>query len=157
MKIIKLSRSNHQKVILEAVKVLKADGLVIYPTETCYGAGVDATNQPAVDKLLTYKTRREGKPLSIAVADKSMASNYVKLNTSALNSSADVNGLFWFEYEKSGKQRKAVSVCGDKCYKMDDLDGTWDNITSSISITTGYHVDGVPFQNRQYMIYLRHN
>jgi L-threonylcarbamoyladenylate synthase len=69
----------------QAVKILKAGGLVIYPTETCYGAGVDATNQKAVDKLLKYKARREGRPLSIAVTDKNMASKYVKLNTSAIN------------------------------------------------------------------------
>ncbi|MDP4030857.1 MAG: Sua5/YciO/YrdC/YwlC family protein, partial [Patescibacteria group bacterium] len=69
----------------QAAKVLRAGGLIIYPTETCYGAGVDATNQAAVDKLLRYKTRREGRPLSVAVSDKTMASKYVKLNTSAIN------------------------------------------------------------------------
>lgn len=68
-----------------AVFALKAGGLVIYPTETCYGAGVDATNQKAVDKLLAYKSRREGRPLSVLVTDKIMASKYVKLNTSAIN------------------------------------------------------------------------
>lgn len=68
-----------------AVKVLKTGGLVIYPTETCYGAGVDATNQKAVNKLLAYKTRREGKPLSIAVADQTMAAKYVRLNPTAKN------------------------------------------------------------------------
>ena len=41
--------------IEKAVKVLRAGGLVIFPTETCYGAGVDATNQKAVDKLLAFK------------------------------------------------------------------------------------------------------
>src|SRR3989304_1221808 len=68
-----------------AVKVLKTGGLVIYPTETCYGAGVDATNQKSVAKVLKYKTRREGKPLSIAVTDQKMASRYVKLNATAKN------------------------------------------------------------------------
>ncbi len=85
MKILKLTKTNHQPIINQAIKTLKAGGLIIYPTETCYGLGVDATNPKAVNKLLTYKTRREGKPLSIAVASQSMASNYVKLNTSAKN------------------------------------------------------------------------
>ena len=71
--------------IASAVKILQAGGLIIFPTETCYGAGVDATNPQAVNKLLAYKTRREGKPLSIAVTDKTMASKYVKLNTTAVN------------------------------------------------------------------------
>jgi len=85
MKILKLKKSNQSQIINQAVKVLKQGGLIIYPTETCYGLAVDATNQSAVNKLLAYKTRREGKPLSIAVLNQSMASNYVKLNTSAKN------------------------------------------------------------------------
>ena len=72
--------------VAQAVKVLKQGGLVIYPTETCYGAGVDATNQTAVDKLLAYKARREGRPLSVAVTDQTMASIYIKLNLTAKNS-----------------------------------------------------------------------
>ncbi len=85
MKILKLTKSNQNQIINQAVKILEQGGLIIYPTETCYGLGIDVTNQSAVNKLLAYKTRREGKPLSIAVSSQSMASNYVKLNTSAKN------------------------------------------------------------------------
>lgn len=70
-----------------AVKVacacLTAGDLLIYPTETTYGIGVDATNQEAVLKLLRYKARREGKPLSIAVTDEKMAALYVSINEEA--------------------------------------------------------------------------
>lgn len=86
MKVIKLLANNtksQKNALAEAVAELKAGGLVIYPTETVYGAGVDATNQAAVDKLLKYKTRREGKPLSIAVADEAMAAKYVEINEQA--------------------------------------------------------------------------
>lgn len=83
MIIIDTASNNNTSIINQAVKVLKAGGLVIFPTETTYGAGVDATNQTAVDKLLAYKSRREGKPLSIAVADQHMAEQYVELNDSA--------------------------------------------------------------------------
>lgn len=67
------------------IDCLKKGGLVVYPTETVYGAGVDATNQKAVAKLLEYKARPAGKPLSIAVADKKMASEYVEVNKTAEN------------------------------------------------------------------------
>ena len=67
----------------QAVETLRAGGLVIFPTETVYGAGVDATNPQAVDKLLKFKSRREGKPLSIAVTDLAMAEQYVEVNESA--------------------------------------------------------------------------
>jgi L-threonylcarbamoyladenylate synthase len=82
---MRIIKSSLKDISNQAVNILKAGGLIIFPTETCYGAGVDATNQKAVDKLLAYKSRREGRPLSIAVTDKNMASKYVKLNTSALN------------------------------------------------------------------------
>lgn len=82
MRILKSSQKN---IVSEAVKILRAGGLIIFPTETCYGAGVDPTNPKAVNKLLAYKSRREGKPLSIAVSDKTMASKYVTLNPSAIN------------------------------------------------------------------------
>ena len=68
-----------------AVKVLKNGGLVIYPTETLYGIGADATNPDAVKKLTEYKDRPFGKPYSVVVTDQQMAEEFVELNTSAKN------------------------------------------------------------------------
>ena len=83
MKILKLNQTSTQEVIDYTIEILQAGGLVLFPTETTYGAGVDATNPAAVEKLLAYKSRREGKPLSIAVTNKKMASEYVEVNESA--------------------------------------------------------------------------
>jgi len=69
----------------EVVDVLQNGGLVVFPTETLYGIGVDATNQKAVKKLNLFKKRPTGKPYSIAVSDMGMAQEYVFLNESALN------------------------------------------------------------------------
>lgn len=85
MQILKLTKQNHDEVVNAAIMALKNQGTVVYPTETCYGIGVDATDQNAVDKLMKYKARREGKPLSVAVSDKEMASKYVELNDIAEN------------------------------------------------------------------------
>jgi L-threonylcarbamoyladenylate synthase len=71
------------KIISQAVKVLRAGGLLIYPTETVYGLGADATNQKAVDKLLKFKGQRGLKPILIAVSDQKMAEKYVQLNDTA--------------------------------------------------------------------------
>ncbi len=68
-----------------AVNILKNGGLVIYPTETMYGAGVDATNIKAVKKMTIYKDRPLGKPFSIAVKDIGMAKQYGTLNKTAKN------------------------------------------------------------------------
>jgi len=85
MKIIKLSGKNENSIIESVVDVLSKGGLVVYPTETCYGIGADVTNQSAVDKVIKYKKKRQGKALLIAVADKEMAGKYVKINEIAEN------------------------------------------------------------------------
>lgn len=76
----KLTKQEREAVVDNAVKILGNNGLVIYPTETCYGIAADATSQEAIDKLLKYKSRREGKPLSIAVTDEKMAQKYAVIN-----------------------------------------------------------------------------
>jgi len=83
MKIIDLQTTPTAEILDQSCACLAAGGLLIYPTETVYGAGVDATNQAAVDKLLKYKSRREGKPLSIAVNSQKMAEKYVEINEQA--------------------------------------------------------------------------
>jgi len=81
MKIIK----NDEMATEAALTVLKNGGLVVYPTETLYGIGADATNSGAVKKLTEYKNRPFGKPYSIAVLDEKMAEKYVELNETAKN------------------------------------------------------------------------
>ncbi|MDP2860936.1 MAG: L-threonylcarbamoyladenylate synthase [bacterium] len=85
MRIIDLKKERKEKVIREAVTVLLDGGLIVYPTETCYGLGADATNKKAVEKLLRYKTDRRGKPVSVAVCDRKMAEEYVTINETADN------------------------------------------------------------------------
>src|SRR5690606_513305 len=78
--------SPEDKNLIETVcQVLNNGGLIIYPTETAYGVGVDATNPQAVSKLLEYKKRPEGKAISIAVDSENMAANYVDINIQAKN------------------------------------------------------------------------
>ncbi len=73
------------KNIEESVKCLNNGKLVIFPSETCYGVAVDATNHTAVTKLLEYKKRPEGRAIPIAVLNKEMAEEYVELNSVAQN------------------------------------------------------------------------
>ena len=85
MKRFRLTNNNGDEVIKECVKVLNEGGLVVYPTETCYGIAADATNSKALARLLSYKTFRGSKPISIAVSDINMAKRYVSLNEMAEN------------------------------------------------------------------------
>lgn len=84
MEIIDINKEK-EIAIEKAIKVLKNGGLIIYPTETCYGLGGDATNPEALKKIMKYKTLRGSKPVSIAVSDMKMAKKYVDINEMATN------------------------------------------------------------------------
>lgn len=85
MEIIKLTKNNLEEVVSKSVDILNRGGSIIYPTETCYGIGVDATNKEAVDRLYKYKGFRGQKPFSMAVLNKAMAKEYVEINETADN------------------------------------------------------------------------
>ena len=83
MKIVKLDDNSKEAIIRIAIEVLGSGGLIIFPTETSYGVGVDATNSNAVSRLLEYKRRPEGKAISVAVANLKLADKYVDINPAA--------------------------------------------------------------------------
>jgi L-threonylcarbamoyladenylate synthase len=64
--------------IEKTVKVLKAGGTILYPTDTIWGLGCDASNQKAVDKIYKIKKRIEGKSLLILVDSPERINDYVK-------------------------------------------------------------------------------
>lgn len=61
-----------------AIEVLKAGGTILYPTDTVWGIGCDATNQEAVAKVFAIKNRADSKSLITLVCDVDMLCKYVK-------------------------------------------------------------------------------
>ena len=85
MRIINLTTTNHQEIISQSLLVLRSGGLVVFPSDTVYGLLADSTNPKTIDKLLYFKQRPMGKAISVFVADKKMAEEYVILNQNANN------------------------------------------------------------------------
>lgn len=52
-----------------SLKTLKEDGIILYPTDTIWGIGCDATQPTAVEKILSLKKRPEKKALIVLIAD----------------------------------------------------------------------------------------
>ncbi|WMI65625.1 L-threonylcarbamoyladenylate synthase [Aestuariibaculum sp. YM273] len=67
-----------QAEINKALEVLKNGGLILYPTDTVWGIGCDATNPEAVKKVYELKKREDSKALICLVADDRMLKKYVK-------------------------------------------------------------------------------
>lgn len=73
MKIIQIQQ---QGVALDAANVIKNGGVVMHPTETCYGFAADIFNEEALGKIYRIKGREEKKPFSILVDSFEMAEKY---------------------------------------------------------------------------------
>mgnify|MGYP000449917285 CR=1 FL=1 len=61
-------------------ELLRQSKTIVYPTETCYGLGCDATNQKAVDNIFCIKGRNKKKPLLVLVDSIKMAQIYLEWN-----------------------------------------------------------------------------
>ena len=58
---------------------LKQGKTLLYPTDTIWGLGCDATNQAAVDRIYTLKNRTKDKPLIALVSGIEMLAQYVEV------------------------------------------------------------------------------
>jgi len=68
MKILKINPNNpEEEIIAEAIKVLNNGGVVVYPTDTCYGLGADLTHVIGVSKLFKIKSRDNNKGIAVIV------------------------------------------------------------------------------------------
>ena len=67
-----------KETIDEAVRVLKEGGVILYPTDTVWGIGCDATNPDAVSKVFDIKHRSGAKSLVVLAADLDMVARYVR-------------------------------------------------------------------------------
>lgn len=64
--------------IENTIAVLKRGGVILYPTDTVWGIGCDATNAEAIDKVFKIKKRAESKALICLVSDFKMLEQYVQ-------------------------------------------------------------------------------
>lgn len=67
-----------QQEIKNCLEVLNNGGLILYPTDTVWGIGCDATNSEAIKKVYQLKQREDSKSLICLAADDRMLKNYVK-------------------------------------------------------------------------------
>ena len=66
-----------EKEILAALEVLRAGGLILYPTDTVWGIGCDATNAEAVEKIYKLKRSENKHSMLVLCRDADMIVRYV--------------------------------------------------------------------------------
>ena len=67
-----------EEILNEALRVVRAGGTILYPTDTVWGLGCDATNAEAVRRIYEIKQREDSKSLVLLACDMDMVARYVK-------------------------------------------------------------------------------
>lgn len=67
-----------QNDIKAAVEVLKSGGLILYPTDTIWGIGCDATNPEAVAKIYKLKQREDTKSMLVLIENPNLLNIYLE-------------------------------------------------------------------------------
>jgi tRNA threonylcarbamoyl adenosine modification protein (Sua5/YciO/YrdC/YwlC family) len=73
----------HKRLLLHAVNILKAGGLIVYPTDTIYGLGADLFNKGAMARIFKIKKTSRLKLLSFICLDLAAVAEWAYVPTSA--------------------------------------------------------------------------
>ena len=66
------------KYIKKSVEILQSGGVILYPTDTIWGIGCDATNKKSINRVYKIKNRPKNKPLILLVNNMEMLLKYVQ-------------------------------------------------------------------------------
>ena len=67
------------RALQQAKKIIIKGGIIVYPTDTLYGFGVDATNENSINQLNKLKNRTG--PISVIAPDKNVVSTWIDIPT----------------------------------------------------------------------------
>ncbi len=74
---IQQARAQQEADIVQCLKTLSNGGLILYPTDTVWGIGCDATNEEAVKKVYRLKQRDDSKALIVLIDSADHLDHYV--------------------------------------------------------------------------------
>jgi L-threonylcarbamoyladenylate synthase len=63
--------------IAKAVEVLRSGGIILYPTDTIWGIGCDATNPTAVNRIYEIKKRQDTKSMLVIMENPNLLTSYI--------------------------------------------------------------------------------
>ena len=72
-----MKQKPYQQDIEKAIEVLKSGGIILYPTDTIWGIGCDATNEKAVQRVYEIKKRDDSKSMLILLDEPDKLWDYV--------------------------------------------------------------------------------
>ena len=73
-----MKKADIPSVMAEALEVLRKGGVILYPTDTIWGIGCDATDPDAVKRVYSIKRRPDAKSLVLLASDLDMVARYIR-------------------------------------------------------------------------------
>lgn len=73
-----MKENDYSEDLKKALDILIKGGVILYPTDTIWGLGCDATRQDAVEKIFSIKQRDDSKSLIVLVNGFGMLERYVR-------------------------------------------------------------------------------
>lgn len=67
-----------QEEIKKAIEVLRSGGVILYPTDTVWGLGCDATNENAVKRIFEIKKREDKKAMLVLIDNSAKIQGYME-------------------------------------------------------------------------------
>ena len=67
-----------EEILAKALETLRSGGTILYPTDTVWGLGCDATNPQAVARIFEIKQRSDSKSLVLLASDLDMVARYIR-------------------------------------------------------------------------------
>ena len=143
-------------ILKEAVSALRAGGVILYPTDTVWGIGCDATRPEAVARVFAIKRRSEAKSLVLLAANLDMVARYVKAVPNIAIDLVEVNdrpmtliypGAITGAY---GLAENAVAEDGTVGMRI-PLPGFWRDLVARLGrplVSTSANVSGEPTPRR---------
>lgn len=74
-----MGKLNFDIDVNNCITTLKRGGIILYPTDTIWGIGCDATNEAAVRKIFSIKKRNESKALIVLASSKQEVQQYTSI------------------------------------------------------------------------------
>ena len=101
------------KNVNKAVQLLLSGEIIVYPTDTLYGFGVDATNEKAIKKLNRFKQRTQ--PLSIIISSYKMLHDFCMVDIkSNIDLKKYLSGPYTLLFNKKNKLPNILTVNSNK-------------------------------------------
>jgi len=80
----------NDNALIAATNIVLSGGILVYPTDTLYGFGVDATNAKAIDRLNLLKERKG--PMTVLAANKETATEWMNLSNQYMQEALNILG-----------------------------------------------------------------